>query len=396
MILELLPPPIIKLLKEIEELGFLLCLVGGAPRDFLILQKIGHDLDFEIRPLDKTIHNDQWNSYYKKLIDFFKINNLSFKELPYLITKVELDGYSLEFSSPRLEIPQLNNHTHHHFDAILDPSLTYDESFKRRDFTINAIGIIFEIATKQESWIDPYNGKIDIQNKILKNISEEFYLDSVRFLRLIRFSLKFSDFTIDQSLLANIKKMNLSDLSNYHFKSEFKKSQTINFLNQFKYFVTKNNLTLPNSFLIWTKYDFPSDIYNDLEILAYVYSQDITDLSDAEKVMSFFSMKEKCLPDLISYYQSYQMIKKISLEQWKLYGKMKFDDLLSTSLLKDLKNLEDKKEWHLNLKQKEQLLISWIDWENIKFSENEITEISFKNRSYYRYYKSLTRKFGNG
>ena len=80
MILELLPPPIIKLLKEIEELGFLLCLVGGAPRDFLILQKIGHDLDFEIRPLDKTIHNDQWNSYYKKLIDFFKINNFTCKK----------------------------------------------------------------------------------------------------------------------------------------------------------------------------------------------------------------------------------------------------------------------------------------------------------------------------
>jgi len=44
------------LLTKIEKLDYELCLVGGAIRDFLISNQIGHDLDFEIRKKNSVIN----------------------------------------------------------------------------------------------------------------------------------------------------------------------------------------------------------------------------------------------------------------------------------------------------------------------------------------------------
>lgn len=57
------------------------------------------------------------------------------------------------------------------------------EDLKRRDLTINAIA--FDEATQE--YYDPFNGRKDLENKILRHISEAFCEDPLRVLRIARF-----------------------------------------------------------------------------------------------------------------------------------------------------------------------------------------------------------------
>ena len=150
-IVSLIPCDILNLLREIEGLGFSLCLVGGAPRDFMKEKILSHDLDFEIRNQNADV-----------LRAFFKNQKINFIELPYEITRVEFHGFDLEFSTHRIEKSIEGNISHHHFEAELSPSLSYQESFKRRDFTLNAIGIELDISQDKELIVDPYDGSKDL------------------------------------------------------------------------------------------------------------------------------------------------------------------------------------------------------------------------------------------
>ena len=194
--IDLLPLDLKKVLMDIEALGFSLTLVGGAPRDYIYSHQLGYDLDFEIRA-DHLVDRDQWPNYYKKLVAFFSAQKMTFTELPYLITRMDWGEFQLEFSSPRLEFNKVDAINHHHFDARLDTQLSYEESFKRRDLTLNAIGIEWNFLENQERFIDPYGGIDDLKKKELRAISAEYFLDHVRFLRLIRFQIKFSNFLMN-------------------------------------------------------------------------------------------------------------------------------------------------------------------------------------------------------
>jgi tRNA nucleotidyltransferase/poly(A) polymerase len=61
------------------------------------------------------------------------------------------------------------------------------EDLYRRDFTINAMALDEET----NEIIDPFNGKIDIQNKVLKHVSERFEEDPLRILRGYRFAVNY-------------------------------------------------------------------------------------------------------------------------------------------------------------------------------------------------------------
>lgn len=75
-------------------------------------------------------------------------------------------------------------------------TVTLEEDLKRRDLTINAIA-----QDEHGNIIDPYNGRVDLNNKILRHVSEAFSEDPVRILRLARFYARFAHlgFTIDNS-----------------------------------------------------------------------------------------------------------------------------------------------------------------------------------------------------
>ncbi|BFM13319.1 multifunctional CCA addition/repair protein [Simiduia litorea] len=72
------------------------------------------------------------------------------------------------------------------FTFHTDVSVSLEEDLIRRDLTINAIA-----KNDQGEFIDPYGGRQDIENKILRHVSPAFAEDPVRILRIARFAARY-------------------------------------------------------------------------------------------------------------------------------------------------------------------------------------------------------------
>lgn len=70
--------------------------------------------------------------------------------------------------------------------------VTLEQDLYRRDLTINAIAY----DTSLQMHVDPYGGKKDLQNKVLRHVSDAFKEDPLRILRLARFAARYSDFKV--------------------------------------------------------------------------------------------------------------------------------------------------------------------------------------------------------
>lgn len=77
------------------------------------------------------------------------------------------------------------------FQVFTSPDVTLEEDLARRDLTINAIA-----QAEDGTLIDPYNGQVDIRDKILRHVSDAFIEDPVRILRAARFAARFTEFTV--------------------------------------------------------------------------------------------------------------------------------------------------------------------------------------------------------
>lgn len=88
------------------------------------------------------------------------------------------------------------------FAVHAHPSVTLEEDLQRRDLTINAMaqGDDGEI-------VDPYHGRQDLADRVLRHVSPAFAEDPVRILRLARFAARFDGFTVapeTQALMAQM------------------------------------------------------------------------------------------------------------------------------------------------------------------------------------------------
>ncbi len=72
------------------------------------------------------------------------------------------------------------------FECNFSDSVTLEEDLARRDLTINAMAL-----DEQKRLIDPYHGRRDLENKILRHVSPAFIEDPVRVLRVARFAARF-------------------------------------------------------------------------------------------------------------------------------------------------------------------------------------------------------------
>ena len=70
------------------------------------------------------------------------------------------------------------------FDCYFGPEVTIEEDLYRRDLTINAIAKDLETG----EYIDPYGGIKDINDKVIRHVSDAFDEDPVRILRAFRFN----------------------------------------------------------------------------------------------------------------------------------------------------------------------------------------------------------------
>ena len=86
------------------------------------------------------------------------------------------------------------------------PDVTLEEDRARRDLTINAIAISADPSCATGHF-DPYGGERDLQDRVLRHVTDSFREDPVRILRVARFAARFTDFTVAPETMQLMREM---------------------------------------------------------------------------------------------------------------------------------------------------------------------------------------------
>ena len=105
-----------------------------------------------------------------------------------------------EYALARTERKTAPGYTGFVFHAA--PDVTLEEDLARRDLTINAIA-----RAADGTLLDPYGGRADLAQKVLRHVSAAFTEDPVRILRLARFAARFADFSVAPETLELMRLM---------------------------------------------------------------------------------------------------------------------------------------------------------------------------------------------
>lgn len=177
-----LPEKVEKLIKKFKENKAEIYIVGGAVRD-LILEREVKDWDFTTNLKPEEVQKIfPKNSFYNN--QFGTISVVDGDDIFEITTFRTERGYS----------------DARHPDEI-KWGKTLEEDLQRRDFTINAMAI-------GDSVIDLYDGKTDLENKIIKavgNPDKRFGEDALRMIRAIRIASQIG-FLIEEKTFESIKK----------------------------------------------------------------------------------------------------------------------------------------------------------------------------------------------
>ncbi|KJS08649.1 MAG: hypothetical protein VR73_04645 [Gammaproteobacteria bacterium BRH_c0] len=94
------------------------------------------------------------------------------------------------------------------FHFITGPDISLEEDLVRRDLTINAMA-----RDDEGNLVDPYGGLQDLQNKVLRHVSDAFAEDPLRVLRVARFAARYHHlgFTIAPETLELMKTLAASE-----------------------------------------------------------------------------------------------------------------------------------------------------------------------------------------
>jgi len=82
------------------------------------------------------------------------------------------------------------------------PEVSLEDDLVRRDLTVNAIA-----EDRKGRLIDPFGGRRDLENRILRHVSEAFVEDPVRLIRLARFATRFHEFSIAPDTLTLCRRL---------------------------------------------------------------------------------------------------------------------------------------------------------------------------------------------
>ncbi len=154
--------------REVASAGGRALLVGGSVRDAL-LGETAKDLDFEVYGLEPETLKSQLGEHFK-----LDLVGQSFGVL-------KIAHLDIDVSIPRRESKRGLGHKG--FEIQSEPTLTVTEAAERRDFTINAMA--FDPLSGE--LLDPYGGRRDLEDKILRHVSEKFAEDPLRVLRGMQF-----------------------------------------------------------------------------------------------------------------------------------------------------------------------------------------------------------------
>jgi tRNA nucleotidyltransferase (CCA-adding enzyme) len=181
--------------------GRALC-VGGFVRDRL-LGRASKDLDIEV----------------------FGIAQDALPPLLKSIGRVEPVGQAFpvyKLGAIDVALPRRESKTgrgHKGFTVAGDPSMTFEDAARRRDFTINAIG--WDPLT--DEYLDPFRGRRDLDLRVLRVVDPATFADdSLRVLRALQFAARF-ELTIDPDTARLCSAIALDDLPAERIWGEFEK-----------------------------------------------------------------------------------------------------------------------------------------------------------------------------
>jgi tRNA nucleotidyltransferase (CCA-adding enzyme) len=147
-------------------------------------------------------------------IEVFGIPETRLRELLERLGRVEAVGQHFavyKMGKVDIALPRRESKTgrgHKGFTVTGDPSMSYEDAARRRDFTINAIS--WDPLT--DEYVDPFDGRTDLRNRRLRVVdSRTFADDSLRVLRALQFAARF-DFIVDDDTRRICRAIALDDL----------------------------------------------------------------------------------------------------------------------------------------------------------------------------------------
>ncbi len=181
-------------------------LVGGGVRDHLLGREV-HDWDLEVYGIPEPA--------LERLLA--KIGPVNAVGRSFGVYKIRKGTTELDVSLPRRDSKV--GPGHRGIGVAGDPFMEPKEATRRRDLTINAI--LWDPLTSE--YVDPWNGKVDIERKILKAVDSKTFLeDPLRALRVIQFTARL-DFDVHPSLSALCAEAALHELPAERILGEWSK-----------------------------------------------------------------------------------------------------------------------------------------------------------------------------
>lgn len=120
------------------------------------------------------------------------------KDFPVFLHPETKDEYALARTERK------SGQGYHGFEFYTDISVTLEDDLIRRDLTVNAIAM-----DDDGKIYDPYHGRDDLNNKILRHVSDAFAEDPLRVLRVARFAARYAQygFTVAEETLTLMQQL---------------------------------------------------------------------------------------------------------------------------------------------------------------------------------------------
>ncbi len=190
--------------REIAMAGGRALAVGGYVRDHLRGQP-SKDLDIEVYGIDLDALRKVLESHGNVISVGRAFGVLRLKDL------------NADFSLPRRDNKVAPGHRG--FDVECDPNLDFRTAARRRDLTVNSMGL--DILSGEIS--DPYGGQRDLEHGVLRAVDPDtFAEDPLRGLRVAQFSARF-DMRADGPLVELCGQLDLHEVSPERVFEEFRK-----------------------------------------------------------------------------------------------------------------------------------------------------------------------------
>ena len=200
-----IPEHVLEFSRAVRDAGGRAMLNGGGVRDPLLSPPV------ETKDWDIEVYGMAPQALHELVSRFGDVNVVGEAFSVYKI------GSDLDVSLPRRE--KKTGAGHRGFIVEGDPEMSFEEACSRRDFTINAI--LQDPLTGEI--VDPYNGRSDIENRVLRMVSPKTFADdSLRVLRAAQFAARFK-FAVEPGTAEYCQRIDVTDLPRERIWAELEK-----------------------------------------------------------------------------------------------------------------------------------------------------------------------------